>query len=745
MSRGGSKSQLRKMRQPVEGLFCSYTHRTCMQNRLEGYEFCLKHILEDKNAPFKQCSYTSSKNGKRCTTAAPKSDKKDGYCIEHSKKALLLRQRASRKRRPRETAESLLEELDQYSEMRQLQEGIPTNLLSERLLATPGGEPTNHKRLKPRNDNPASKALEYATSSDSDEETLLVDQAWRGDGDSDAESIDSEQEDPLKHAGVYTAEEVALIMRDKLIRLQSLYIDQFKRLQHVLREKRRKYLKTYKQEMETLGGIGSYKKDHEQRETYCKLEAMRRYHKRYGKEALLHRQSKQRRIAASEGSNYRPTPYSKCIYTEDKARCCARAVPLSKYCKDHILYDPQQVLFRSCSFGAGACRRPVASFEGTAVCPLHVLPSDREPRVPVKKVTETQVDVLEDPSDRSVAGKESGQNGDAAEDYKRQKSIKGQLLLQHLQGHGPDLSRSPGLSTNQTTAMASHTTNQTTAMASQTINQTTAMASHTTNQTATTRKSVQLDMGLANQIKLNASNRQKSMLTGSGPFQHQQGMSTTGTGPHQGMSKASTGQHQQGISIIKIDQQGTSTATTGQHQQGMNTAATDQHQPGISTTSTDQNQLGMSTAGTDQQDTSTASTDQHEMSTASTDHGMSTASTDQHQQGMSTASTGQHGMSTASTDQHQQGMSTASTGQRGMSTASTDQHQQDMSTASTDQQQQGMSTARTDQQQQGMSSARTDQQQQGMSTARTDQQQQGMSTARTDQQGMSNASTDQHQ
>lgn len=58
-----------------------------------------------------------------------------------------------------------------------------------------------------------------------------------------------------RHAGVYTAEEVALIMRDKLIRLQSLYIDQFKRLQHVMKEKRRKYLQTSKQEREALGTV----------------------------------------------------------------------------------------------------------------------------------------------------------------------------------------------------------------------------------------------------------------------------------------------------------------------------------------------------------------------------------------------------------------------------------------------------------------------------------------------------------
>lgn len=59
----------------------------------------------------------------------------------------------------------------------------------------------------------------------------------------------------FRHAGVYTAEEVALIMREKLIRLQSLYIDQFKRLQHLLKEKKRRYLHNRKVEHEALGKL----------------------------------------------------------------------------------------------------------------------------------------------------------------------------------------------------------------------------------------------------------------------------------------------------------------------------------------------------------------------------------------------------------------------------------------------------------------------------------------------------------
>ena len=55
------------------------------------------------------------------------------------------------------------------------------------------------------------------------------------DDNSDAESVDSELDNPLKHAGTYSAEEVVRIMREKLIRLQKLYIDQFQRLRYSIR------------------------------------------------------------------------------------------------------------------------------------------------------------------------------------------------------------------------------------------------------------------------------------------------------------------------------------------------------------------------------------------------------------------------------------------------------------------------------------------------------------------------------
>lgn len=58
----------------------------------------------------------------------------------------------------------------------------------------------------------------------------------------------------LRHAGVWTVEEATRMCRDKMIRLRSLYITQFKRLQHVLKERRRKYCQAIQaEEVEETG------------------------------------------------------------------------------------------------------------------------------------------------------------------------------------------------------------------------------------------------------------------------------------------------------------------------------------------------------------------------------------------------------------------------------------------------------------------------------------------------------------
>ncbi|XP_058867742.1 KAT8 regulatory NSL complex subunit 2-like isoform X1 [Acipenser ruthenus] len=345
-----------------EPLACSFTPRLCSHPRLEGLEYCIKHILEDKNAPYKQCSYVSSKNGRRCPNAGPKPEKKDGvaFCTEHARRNALALQAQTRKVSSGPSPELLLSQLSGYAKTE---------------LGSPGQDCSRSE---------ASRILDEDSWSEEEQEPLAVDQTWRGDPDSEADSIDSDHEDPLKHAGVFTAEEVALITREKLIRLQSLYIDQFKRLQHLLREKKRRYLHSRRVEHETIGSsllTGPEGVSVKERENLKKLKALRRYRKRYGVEALLHRQLKERRLAASERASqqaHTTRSSQRCISFVEGLRCANQCLPMTRHCISHIYQDSNQVLFKMCpGITEIPCDQPVHMGQSEDPrCPLHLqLPS----------------------------------------------------------------------------------------------------------------------------------------------------------------------------------------------------------------------------------------------------------------------------------------------------------------------------------------------------------------------------------
>lgn len=66
------------------------------------------------------------------------------------------------------------------------------------------------------------------------------------------------------------------------------------------------------------------------------LEALKKIFLFY-QETILYQQSKRRRIAMTEGPNYRPPGYPKCIHSESNVKCNSRAMPLSKFCNERIL------------------------------------------------------------------------------------------------------------------------------------------------------------------------------------------------------------------------------------------------------------------------------------------------------------------------------------------------------------------------------------------------------------------------
>lgn len=53
---------------------CSNTSFDCNRQRLDGYEYCLQHILLDPKAPYKQCAYIYTINNKKCPEPAPRND-----------------------------------------------------------------------------------------------------------------------------------------------------------------------------------------------------------------------------------------------------------------------------------------------------------------------------------------------------------------------------------------------------------------------------------------------------------------------------------------------------------------------------------------------------------------------------------------------------------------------------------------------------------------------------------------------
>ncbi|XP_055957258.1 arp2/3 complex-activating protein rickA [Patella vulgata] len=61
---------------------CSFSTKVCNQRRLNGYAFCVRHILEDFTAPFKRCGYVAKSSNQMCTQPIPKNEERI-YCNNH--------------------------------------------------------------------------------------------------------------------------------------------------------------------------------------------------------------------------------------------------------------------------------------------------------------------------------------------------------------------------------------------------------------------------------------------------------------------------------------------------------------------------------------------------------------------------------------------------------------------------------------------------------------------------------------
>ncbi|KAM9483286.1 INO80 complex subunit D-B isoform 1-T1 [Clarias gariepinus] len=83
---------------------CSYSPKLCKQRRLNGYAFCIRHVLEDRSAPFRQCEYVAKYNSQRCTNPIPTTQDRK-YCSSHLQVMGVLPKKERKKKQ--DTLESL--------------------------------------------------------------------------------------------------------------------------------------------------------------------------------------------------------------------------------------------------------------------------------------------------------------------------------------------------------------------------------------------------------------------------------------------------------------------------------------------------------------------------------------------------------------------------------------------------------------------------------------------------------------
>lgn len=365
----------------LERPFCAYLHKICLNNRLEGHKYCIDHIMNDKTAPYRQCTYVHSVTGRRCIRAAHKVDRRASpLCQFH---------RSSRINVPPIPA-SLLE--DNGSDPRSLLDDLAHH-------------PSTNTFWVPKGDGSAIPSLKlnkiiakYSAGLAPIEFPTMEEIAARhNNADSDTESVDNNQ-DMFKHASVFTEEELTRTLRDKMIKLRRLYIEQYGHIQYILKEKRLKYIQAQRNEDEFYGELHSYRNYRESAD-YARLRAMLRYHKTFGPESLLQEQAKRRKLARPPTVGPHPHPNAQCnaakadsnqiqtaplphgdaeenicIFSKTPQGCDKPCIPLSPYCRKHILYDTKQVLFRPCAGGipcSTPCLTPVVSFARKNKCWLH--------------------------------------------------------------------------------------------------------------------------------------------------------------------------------------------------------------------------------------------------------------------------------------------------------------------------------------------------------------------------------------
>lgn len=303
-------------------------------------------MLEDETSPFTSCEYISRSSGRKCPNPALRSRKSSNlpsFCDEHLRDLIAKEQQQKIRRRlkKRRKAGKLEKGNDGDAKRQKLIEQIVTT-------ATPG-----QNRSKSPDSSDSDSEIVHRPITDDWKLENSEDLANNADWD-DFDPVNNEVYEPLRYADVLTPEEVVATAQSKLIRLQSLYIEQFKRLFHLLKERKRQYIHDLRKEIkeEKVSGTESLVDPNDiEGMDEDEIYALATYRRRTGVEALLRKKQQKRRIEnniAMTDFSLKSSPQSRCSHASNHTRCKSSCLPYTKYCSAHILEDPHQLLYKKC-------------------------------------------------------------------------------------------------------------------------------------------------------------------------------------------------------------------------------------------------------------------------------------------------------------------------------------------------------------------------------------------------------------
>ncbi|XP_078376847.1 uncharacterized protein LOC144660154 isoform X3 [Oculina patagonica] len=339
---------------PLDGkLLCSYSEKLCKQRRLNGYAFCIRHVLEDKNAPFKQCQFVAKYNGHQCTNPIPFAEDRI-YCNSHLQVLGIVPKKVRRKK-PGEGVESEVNSSSSISESKGRTDVLTTPALTNMPSIPPQlfpfrlKKPKNQPQKRAYTNIPAIEELRESRrkwqkdradlfkiygidSSDDDSSSEGDEMPWQQmwlSSDSDIDYDALRRENNCLEADIRTA---------KISRLSTQLRRQLHQLRRTLRSRRNRY-------KDLLASGSVLVKAVHSNSSACV-------------DSLLENSKKSRKARPRPAKCLTKT----CAFSQDDVQCNKKAFPYTKFCKDHIMNDSKQVLYAQCTAkwpGGLQCSVPV--------------------------------------------------------------------------------------------------------------------------------------------------------------------------------------------------------------------------------------------------------------------------------------------------------------------------------------------------------------------------------------------------